>query len=59
MGATPVATHSDYVDCAMASDIPIRRTYAGVAPFVASDIARVVVLAAFPAITLWLVRVMF
>ena len=43
----------------MARDIPMGRTYAGVSPFVASDLIRVVILVAFPGITLWLVGVMF
>ncbi|PTX55828.1 tripartite ATP-independent transporter DctM subunit [Litoreibacter ponti] len=40
-------------------DIPISKTYRGVLPFVASDLVRVVILVAFPGITLWLVGVMF
>ena len=40
-------------------DIPITQTYRGVLPFVASDLVRVCILVAFPAITLWLVGVMF
>ncbi|EPX79082.1 TRAP transporter large permease [Litoreibacter arenae] len=40
-------------------DIPISQTYRGVLPFVASDLVRVVLLLAFPSITLWLVGVMF
>jgi TRAP-type C4-dicarboxylate transport system permease large subunit len=43
----------------MARSVPMVRTYAGVLPFVASDLARTVILAAFPGITLWLVGVMF
>jgi TRAP-type mannitol/chloroaromatic compound transport system permease large subunit len=35
------------------------RTYAGVAPFVASDLIRVVILVLFPGITLWLVGALF
>ena len=56
---TPPVGMNLFIINSMARDIPIRRTYAGVAPFVASDIIRVVILAAFPAITLWLVQVMF
>jgi C4-dicarboxylate transporter, DctM subunit len=40
----------------MAPDIRMRDTYVGVLPFVASDVARVVVLVAFPAITLFVLR---
>ena len=36
-------------------DIPIARTYAGVAPFVLSDVLRVILLVSFPGLTLWLV----
>ena len=43
----------------MARDIPMSATYRGVAPFVISDLLRVVLLVAFPSITLWLVGVMF
>jgi TRAP-type C4-dicarboxylate transport system permease large subunit len=43
----------------VAKVIPIGATYRGVAPFVLSDLIRVVVLVAFPGITLWLVGVMF
>ena len=43
----------------VARDIPISRTYRGVAPFVLSDMLRIVLLVAFPGITLWLVRLMF
>jgi len=39
--------------------MPIAQTYRGVLPFVASDLIRVVILVSFPAITLWLVGVMF
>jgi TRAP-type mannitol/chloroaromatic compound transport system permease large subunit len=35
------------------------KTYAGVAPFVLSDLVRVVILVLFPGITLWLVGVLF
>jgi TRAP-type C4-dicarboxylate transport system permease large subunit len=39
----------------MAKDTPIGQTYRGALPFVISDLVRVVILASFPAITLWLV----
>ncbi len=42
----------------MAGDIPIGQTYRGALPFVLTDMVRVVLLAAFPALTLWLVRVL-
>lgn len=43
----------------VARDIPIVKTYRGVAPFVISDLIRVIILVSFPGITLWLVGVMF
>jgi len=43
----------------MARDTPMMETYKGVLPFVISDIVRVIILAAFPAITLLLVRLTY
>lgn len=42
----------------MAKTTPISETYRGALPFVVTDIVRVVILAMFPPITLWLVWVM-
>ena len=56
---TPPVGMNLFIINSMARDIPIGRTYRGVAPFVISDLIRVVVLVAFPGITLWLVGVMF
>ena len=56
---TPPVGMNLFIISSMAKDTPITQTYAGVAPFVASDLIRVVILVAFPAITLWLVRLMF
>lgn len=39
----------------MAKDTPIKETFKGALPFVLTDIIRVIVLTAFPSITLWLV----
>lgn len=39
----------------MAKDTPIKETFKGAFPFVVTDLIRVVILAAFPSITLWLV----
>lgn len=39
--------------------IPMIETYKGALPFVASDVVRIVVLVAFPGITLFLVRLLF
>jgi len=56
---TPPVGMNLFIINSMARDIPIQRTYAGVAPFVASDLIRVVILVLFPGITLCLVGVMF
>ncbi len=49
---TPPVGMNLFVIQSMAQDVPIRDTYVGVWPFVASDLIRVVLLVAFPAITL-------
>lgn len=56
---TPPVGLNLFIINSMARDIPMRKTYAGVAPFIASDVVRMVILVAFPAITLFLVRLMF
>ncbi|MEM7471104.1 MAG: TRAP transporter large permease [Pseudomonadota bacterium] len=43
----------------VADDIPMGTTYRGVLPFVASDLVRVGILVAFPALSLWLVGAVF
>lgn len=43
-----------FVINAMAPDVPMTKVYAGVAGFCLSDIVRLVILVAFPGITLWL-----
>jgi tripartite ATP-independent transporter DctM subunit len=43
-----------FVINAMAKDVPMGETYRGVLGFVASDFARILILALFPAISLWL-----
>jgi tripartite ATP-independent transporter DctM subunit len=53
---TPPVGMNLFIINGMAKDTPIRQTFAGALPFVATDLVRVVLLAAFPAITLWLVR---
>jgi tripartite ATP-independent transporter DctM subunit len=47
-----------YVINGLARDIPIRDTYIGVMPFIASDFIRTALLVAFPALSLWLVKVL-
>jgi tripartite ATP-independent transporter DctM subunit len=53
---TPPVGMNLFVIQSMARDITIRDTYRGVWPFVASDLARVVLLVIFPAITLFILR---
>jgi tripartite ATP-independent transporter DctM subunit len=45
-----------YVVNGLARDVPMSETYRGVMPFLASDAVRVTLLLLFPAISLWLVR---
>ncbi|MDQ6434891.1 TRAP transporter large permease [Mesorhizobium sp. LHD-90] len=40
----------------IAADVPITRTYRGVIPFVIADLIRLVILTAFPVLSLWLVK---
>jgi C4-dicarboxylate transporter, DctM subunit len=56
---TPPVGLNLFIINSMAEGVPISDTYRGVLPFVASDIIRTAVLVAFPAITLWLVRIAF
>jgi tripartite ATP-independent transporter DctM subunit len=53
---TPPVGMNLFVIQSMSKDIPISATYRGVLPFVASDLARVVILVSFPAITLFVLR---
>jgi C4-dicarboxylate transporter, DctM subunit len=48
-----------YVVNNLARDVPMGETYKGVFPFLAWDVLRVVLLLFFPAISLWLVTVLF
>ncbi|MEM9317405.1 MAG: TRAP transporter large permease [Pseudomonadota bacterium] len=52
---TPPVGMNLFIINSMAKDTPISATYSGALPFVLTDILRVIVLASFPAITLWLV----
>ncbi len=56
---TPPVGMNLFVINAMAPDIPIEQTFRGVLPFVLADIVRVIVLVAFPSITLSLVWLMY
>jgi tripartite ATP-independent transporter DctM subunit len=54
---TPPVGMNLFVIQSMAPDISMRDTYRGVMPFVASDLARVVILVAFPVISLAVLRI--
>jgi len=56
---TPPVGMNLFIINQVARDVPMSKTYRGVAPFVLSDLVRVVILVSFPGITLWLVGVMF
>ncbi len=47
-----------FVVSGLARDVPIAQTYRGVLPFLGMDVLRLMVLVAFPALSLWLVRVL-
>lgn len=47
-----------YVINGLAKNVPIGESYRGVVPFLISDVLRTVLLLAFPAISLWLVKVL-
>jgi tripartite ATP-independent transporter DctM subunit len=56
---TPPVGMNLFVINSMAKDIPIGQTFRGTFPFVLTDLVRVTLLAGFPAVTLWLVRVIY
>lgn len=56
---TPPVGLNLFIVNAVARDIPIAQTYRGVAPFVASDLIRIVLMLTFPGLTLWLVQLLF
>jgi C4-dicarboxylate transporter, DctM subunit len=47
-----------FVVSSLAREVPIARTYRGVLPFLATDLVRLALLVAFPALSLWLVRLL-
>ncbi|PIB23133.1 C4-dicarboxylate ABC transporter permease [Amylibacter kogurei] len=51
---TPPVGMNVFVISAMAKDVPMIETFKGVMPFFMAEIVRVVLLIAFPALTLWL-----
>ena len=54
---TPPVGMNLFIINSLAKETPIGQTYKGALPFVITDMVRVVILAAFPPITLWLVWV--
>ena len=54
---TPPVGMNLFIINSMARETPIGQTYKGALPFVLTDMVRVIILAAFPPITLWLVWV--
>lgn len=47
-----------FVVSGLAKDVPIARIYRGVLPFLATDLLRLMLCVAFPALSLWLVRLL-
>ena len=48
-----------FVINSLARDVPMMETFKGVIPFLASDFLRVILLFAFPIVSLFLVRLIF
>lgn len=55
---TPPVGMNVFVISALAHDVPMKQTFIGVAPFFLAELVRVIILIAFPALTLWLPRVL-
>jgi tripartite ATP-independent transporter DctM subunit len=55
---TPPVGMNVYIISSLAKDVPMSTAFRGVAPFLVSDLVRVLLLAFFPALSLWLVRMM-
>lgn len=55
---TPPVGMNVFVISAMAKDVPMRETFIGVMPFFMAELVRISILVAFPALTLWLPRVL-
>lgn len=55
---TPPVGMNVFVISALARDVPMRQTFVGVMPFFAAELVRVAVIVAFPALTLWLPKVL-
>lgn len=55
---TPPVGMNVFIISAMAKDVPMRETFAGVMPFFGSEIVRIILLLAFPGLVLWLPSVL-
>jgi C4-dicarboxylate transporter DctM subunit len=55
---TPPVGMNVYIINSLAGDVPMRETFRGVVPFLISDAVRITLLVFFPALSLWLVRVL-
>jgi tripartite ATP-independent transporter DctM subunit len=55
---TPPVGMNVFVINAMARDVPMSRTFLGVMPFFVAELVRVTLLVAFPALSLWLPKVL-
>lgn len=55
---TPPVGMNIFVISAIADDVPIQQTFRGVVPFIAADAVRILLLAAFPAITLFALQIL-
>ena len=55
---TPPVGMNVFVINSLARDVPMSETFRGVLPFFGAELLRVVVLVSFPALTLWLPRIL-
>jgi len=55
---TPPVGMNVYIINSLARDVPMRETFRGVVPFLISDAVRIALLAFFPMLSLWLVRLL-
>jgi TRAP-type C4-dicarboxylate transport system permease large subunit len=55
---TPPVGMNVYIINSLARDVPMSVTFRGVVPFLISDAVRIVLLVAFPILSLWLVRLL-
>jgi TRAP-type C4-dicarboxylate transport system permease large subunit len=55
---TPPVGMNVFVINSLAKDVPMGETFLGVLPFFAAELLRVLILVLFPALTLWLPKVL-